>query len=390
MEDESDRATSEDKAAKAGQGRRRKDATADFRAAVAFLEKMPTFMAHTRDEAVAIFNGAVGDRLAAEDSPLAIQMQLRDAGGVLDVARAISKEDGRGVARQKNVVVLVHGLMATERYWAMGPDGAFAKRLEEELPNVSVVRLRYNTGRHISENGRQCSDLLGQLVAQWPTEVASITLVGHSMGGLVCRSAALYGLQEAKAPRDDDEGPKSQPWFPKLKRQFLLGVPSRGAPLEMVAHVATFTLKAIPNPWTIFLGWAVSQRSAGIKDLRHGYLVDEEWMGRNPDAPSFGRKHPPELPSGVDHYVIASTLTTETDTPLGNFLRSAVGDSLVIPWSAKDAVVHGEMGEHLAAPVRFIPNLAHAQVGWSRRARRQVIDWLSESMARDEAANEPR
>ncbi len=142
----------------------------------------------------------------------------------------------------------------------------------------------------------------------------------------------------------------------------------------MVAHVATVTLKHIPNPWTHLVGWAINQRSAGIKDLRHGYLVDEEWAGRDADAPSFGRKHPPTLPQGVDHYVIASTVAADVETPLGKLL----GDALVVPWSAKDTVVHGESGEHLAAPVCLIPNLAHAQIGWSKRARDQVIAWWSE------------
>ena len=55
------------------------------------------------------------------------------------------------------------------------------------------VFVRFNTGRHISENGASLAALLDELVADWPVEVERIAIVGHSMGGLVARSACHRG-----------------------------------------------------------------------------------------------------------------------------------------------------------------------------------------------------
>jgi pimeloyl-ACP methyl ester carboxylesterase len=89
------------------------------------------------------------------------------------------------------VVVFLHGLFETEFSWRLGAgeDGeTYGSRLARDL-GCTPVDVRYNTGRHISENGRSLSELLEAVVAEWPVEVEEVALVGHSMGGLVARSA---------------------------------------------------------------------------------------------------------------------------------------------------------------------------------------------------------
>ena len=58
--------------------------------------------------------------------------------------------------------------------------------------------LRYNTGRHVSENGRDWRTLLDAARARWPVEVHEIALIGHSMGGLVARSACHYAVERLR------------------------------------------------------------------------------------------------------------------------------------------------------------------------------------------------
>lgn len=49
--------------------------------------------------------------------------------------------------------------------------------------------IRNNTGLPAAVNGARLVSLLDEIHAGWPVRIRSIALVGHSMGGLVIRSA---------------------------------------------------------------------------------------------------------------------------------------------------------------------------------------------------------
>ena len=135
--------------------------------------------------------------------------------------------------------------------------------------------VRYNSGRHISENGRSLSELMEELVAAWPVEVERIALVGHSMGGLVARSACCHAAEDGAD------------WARLVRHSVSLGTPHMGAPLEQAVHVLSAGLAALPEtrPFANFL----RRRSGGIRDLRQGSLVDEDWRDCDPDALRGGR-----------------------------------------------------------------------------------------------------
>ena len=121
----------------------------------------------------------------------------------------------------RRVVVLVHGLMSTEDVFRM-PDGeTYGSLLERDL-GFAALSVRYNSGRRISESGASLDALLEQLVAAWPAEIEELSLIGHSMGGLVIRSATHAAAERQSA------------WLPLVKRTFYLGSPHLGAPLERV------------------------------------------------------------------------------------------------------------------------------------------------------------
>lgn len=317
-----------------------------------------TALSGTRDDALSVLDALFGDKLAEAGSPLAIPMSLRTAQGELDLDAPLATALPEA---RPHLAVLVHGLMCNERFWFAGAGDSFGERLADDVA-VTPVYVRYNSGRHISENGRELAAVLGRLHAAWPVPLESISLIGHSMGGLVCRSATHYARIEREA------------WLERLERLFLLGVPSRGAPLEQLVNVAAFTLRTVINPWTKLIGWSLNQRSAGIKDLRHGYLVDEEWRGRNVDLPSLGRRHPVPLAAGVRHYVAAGTLATDTGHPLGRIF----GDALVTPWSARD-----DHSDEARAPgpeaaerhVRVFPGLGHLALGHDDEVYGQLRAW---------------
>ena len=98
------------------------------------------------------------------------------------------------------LAVFVHGWCLTERTWWRRPrtgDDArsYGDRLFDDL-GFTPVYLRYNTGLHISDNGQQLADMLAQLQLLWPVPIDELALVGHSMGGLVVRSACYYGARQ--------------------------------------------------------------------------------------------------------------------------------------------------------------------------------------------------
>ena len=144
-------------------------------------------------DVLAAVNGLFGDELAHRGSSLAIPMSLRTRDGQevsperKALATTLPQISGR-------LCVLVHGLMSTESVWGFPgrPDLTYGELLARDR-GLTPLYVRYNTGRHISTNGRELASMLRTLVAEWPVRVREIALIGHSMGGLVVRSACHYG-----------------------------------------------------------------------------------------------------------------------------------------------------------------------------------------------------
>src|SRR5262249_52161113 len=145
----------------------------------------------------------------------------------------------------------------------------YGARLRSDL-GFTAVDIRYNTGRHVSENGRSLAGKLEALVAAWPVEVEQLALVGHSMGGLVARSACHLAAERGDV------------WVGRVRHVVSLGTLHMGVPLEEAVHVVAHGLSAVPETRTF--GAFLRRRSAGIRDLRRGSLVDEDWRDCDPDA----------------------------------------------------------------------------------------------------------
>jgi len=312
------------------------------------------------NEVLGVLNGFVGDRLEEEGSTLALPMVLLAEGRELDLSRPLADQISNPTSA---LAIFVHGLMCTETIWTF-PNGSrrsFADRLHEDV-GVTAIHVRYNTGRHISTNGHELAALLDVLHRRWPTPVEGLNLIGYSMGGLVARSAAHYA-EEAKYA-----------WVGLLTRMFLIGVPLRGSSLEQLFHIAAFTLKVVPNLVTQIIAWVFRQRSSGIRDLRHGYIVDEEWNTRDADALSFGRRYKVPLTKGVAHYVIAGNLADNEHHPLAK----VVGDSLVTPFSAKDEGIDGTPSDRVAKGARVFGGLGHLAIVNDDAVYQQILTWWHE------------
>ncbi|MCW2497146.1 hypothetical protein [Jatrophihabitans sp.] len=253
--------------------------------------------------ALSALNGFWGDRLAEQRAALAPALSLRTHDGRL---RRVAGNLGHDAADQATgrLVVFVHGLCESDRYWWYGagkhhadPDVTFGSLLRDEQGWTPLYAV-YNTGLHVSENGRLLADYLDRLVASWPVPVTEVALVGHSMGGLVVRSAAHQGAEGGQA------------WIESLRHVVGLGAPHHGAPLERFVNRGTHAMARLPETRP-FADW-LNRRSVGIKDLRHGSVLEGDWFGIDPDDHLDHRTDATLLP-GVAYSMVSATLSRRPD-----------------------------------------------------------------------------
>jgi pimeloyl-ACP methyl ester carboxylesterase len=265
---------------------------------------------------VGVLDGLIGDQLERRRSALHEPMSVRVGGRPVVIERGAL--GAAFPAATPRLVVFVHGLMETEHAWRMSSRESgetYGSHLERDLA-ATPVYVRFNTGRHISHNGLALAELLEQLIGEWPVDVDQIALVGHSMGGLVSRSACY---QAAESGMD---------WVRRVRHVVSLGTPHMGAPLAQVVHYASAAFDLVPEtrPFSHFL----RRRSAGIRDLRQGSLVDEDWSGAQPDALRAAACKEIPLLEGATHCFVSACITRSPRHPLGRL----VGDYLVLVPSA--------------------------------------------------------
>ena len=310
-----------------------------------------------RDIALAALNGLIGDRLAATDNPLALAMRLRSNGRALDLNRAaLADFFPRATGR---VVVLVHGgLRMSDLHWRR-KDHDHGASLENDL-EFTPVYLFYNSGLHVSESGRAFADLLEALIRAWPVPVEELVILGHSMGGLVARSACFYGERAGCA------------WRRSLRKLVFLGTPHHGAALERIGAWVDGAIGAIP--YTAAFNRLGRLRSAAVTDLRHGALVDEDWQGRDRFARGNDTRMIVPLPTGVACYAVAAT-TAKTS---GGVHDRTVGDGLVTVASALGD--HKDPDRSLAIPAarrRIVCGADHFDLLSSLEVYEAIRGWLA-------------
>jgi len=283
--------------------------------------------------------GALGDRMAEDPrtAALAPPMTFRKAAGPLDPAQAAARAAGLGAPPR--VAVLVHGLAGHEGQWPAQLDDA----LNEQ--GVSCLHVRYTSGRPIHANGADLAALLSGLVADLETGPAEedshhaptndsggpmLVLIGHSMGGLVIRSA----LSQAA----------DQDWVRRVPLVVTLGSPHRGAPMEKVAAAGLRAAALVPESAPIAeLG---NQRARGIKDLRFGALLPGHWRGLDPDVVLHDTTSDTPLPAHVEHLAIVGVLGDDPDS----WRSRLFGDGMVRPASAAGRGDPAERVEVLQLP----------------------------------------
>jgi len=345
-----------------------------------------------REAVIAALNGVCGDHLARSGNTLAIPMQLRvllsplpQATDVRALERPAPKQsaehqprfaelfevDKRSVEIYPNpqalsdsafsptgkLLILAHGLSMNDREWTSNQHN-HAEALAEDSDYTPVYAL-YNSGRNISTNGREFCEQLSGLLDTWPVPVESISFIGFSMGGLLSRSAMHIAKEEGHA------------WLSKVDRAVYVGTPHHGAVMERGGFWLHKSLTY--SPYTAPLSALARIRSAGITDLRHGNVQDNDWQHHDEHEHNIDARRPTPLADGVKHYAIAASLSKGSGERIGRLL----GDGLVHPSSATGR--HNNPDLDLAFPeghTRIFYDLGHLGMLRDQRVMSQLRKWL--------------
>ena len=249
-------------------------------------------------------NGFWGDRISERQPALAPQMRMRVHGGPLRrVPANLAADAASPGSATGRLVVFIHGLCETDLCWSFAAERrwgdrtcTYGSRLRDD-DGWTPIYLNFNTGVRVSANGQELAEMMEEVVEQWPVPVTEIALVGHSLGGLVARSAA----HQANA--------LDHHWLTPLRHIVGLGAPHLGAPLERFANWGTHRLDRLPETRP-FATW-LNRRSVGIKDMRYGALLEEDWLGFDADELLTDRCTPAVLLPGVAYSVASATLSRE-------------------------------------------------------------------------------
>jgi pimeloyl-ACP methyl ester carboxylesterase len=272
-----------------------------------------------RDQIVAVLNGVVGDYLQKRGNPLEIHMEWRIEG--------ITQSDDmlRTLIRNFNqhLLILVHGSCSTDLLWKSKDGHCHGEVISSELGSTPIY-LYYNTGLHISDNGKLLALQLNRIASIAASEEVplKVDILAHSMGGLVVRSACHYATV---LPEEFD----TAKWLPTVRKLVFLGTPHHGALLERFGKWIDRVLSM--HRYIEPFSWIGKIRSNGVNDLGYGNVRDEDWMHDHPSKTDDHRL-PTPLSTSMECYAIAAILIS--DTTSNHFYKNVVGDGLVTESSA--------------------------------------------------------
>lgn len=318
---------------------------------------------------ICALNAVVGDYLRDRGNGLALSMELRHRSAPLSCDR---EGIGRAYpAATGKICVLVHGLGHDERTWSYPGEReiSYGSLLQGDL-GYTPFYVRYNTGLHISENGESLAELIEALVRSHPVAVEEIVLLGHSMGGLVLRSACHVGML------------RGDPWANRVKRVFYIGSPHLGAPLEKLGNIVAWALRAVGISHTDLVADVINLRSSGVKDLRFANLVRQDWEGFDPDALLENRRTAVPLLPGATHHLLVGTLGGSER----HLVTALFGDSMVRVSSAA-----GRCSDDSIIPalpqnnVRIFPGVTHGALAHDPGVYMEIKTWCAAD-AREEVA----
>lgn len=309
--------------------------------------------------ALAAINGVMGDRFRANDNPLAINMGFYHRNRPL--ALTTQQFETADHSLSGRLIVFIHGLSSHEQMWAFPQDQeptelvSYGSLLMQEQ-GVTPLYLRYNSGLHISDNGRLLAALLEELLEVYPEPVEELVLVGHSLGGLLIRSACHYGKQD------------NCKWHEPLSKAIYLGTPHHGVPWQSLATNMLLRWSGSSNRVIQKLYSFYEGRSASVRDIVDMALIEEHWQSEEPSKPLAWSED-------IEHFFIAGSINEDPN----HLISHAFGDVLVPIGSAHArSALHGHMPAppNLQQNSALVPGVKHIALAHNNEVYAQLQQWL--------------
>ena len=308
-------------------------------------------------------NGMIGDYLHDRRNGLAIEMACYQQNRPLRLTtERLFQVHPNPTAK---LCILLHGLGCNEGIWRFrdtapgAPATSYGTLLQQEL-GYTPFYLRYNTGLPVADNGKALATILDDLWRCYPTGIDDITLIGHSMGGLVLRSACYYGIRQA------------YPWVDQVRQVFYLGTPHDGADLEQLGHVAATALQAAPNSITRLIARILNRRSQGVKDLRSGTWLAEDGLDDDLEIGRSGQRRATPWLAHARHYLLAGTLTADPQ----HALTLLLGDALVrLPRAYKQTPQAADSNPVSNLHIKLFPKVNHIRLAHDPGVYEQIKLW---------------
>jgi len=312
------------------------------------------------DHAISALNAWIGDFLASSNNGLQQKMAFYSENRPIEPTDVPLHNESR-------LCILLHGLGGNEEQWRFELDGErtdYARQLQNQL-GFTPLYLRYNTGLRVSQNGALFARLLEQLCSSGKDLPRQIVLIGHSMGGLVIRSACHQGNELQFS------------WVSKLSHAIYIGSPHLGAPLEKAANIASNVLGMFDTTATRVIRDVLHSRSDGIKDLRYGNLVEEDWLEYDSDELLENRRVQVPWLEGVRHCRIIGAIGSATDHPVSRIF----GDAMVRRQSADGSDPSSRQPglRSSSGHLRVINGISHLELARNPEVSTQVESWISEA-----------
>jgi pimeloyl-ACP methyl ester carboxylesterase len=310
---------------------------------------------------VPILNGLHGDSMDEKGHPALVKMSFRINSRDISIEQIkdyfdLNQNDGR-------LIIMVHGLMNDESIWHSSPID-LVQRIGSYLESqkmANILYVRYNTGRHISQNGKDLSTLIQHLKDQYGNNNHELILIGHSMGGLVIRSAGYYASK------------LNHNWLLLLKKVFLIGVPNEGSYVARIAYNTQYFLRKIDLTKNYSFAKFFEIRSNGIKDLSFGYLIDEDWQNPNYENEKNMKATKVFPIQNIEYYLIAGTVSDKEDK---SKIFTFFGDGLVEKESALSSLFKEKEIQSEQVSFKLFTEENHLSLLESQNVQKYILECL--------------
>lgn len=139
--------------------------------------------------------------------------------------------------------------------------------------------------------------------------------------------------------------------------------------MEKLTNVTTHVLDLFDTTATRIVRDLLNTRSAGVKDLRFGNLVDQDWLDHDPDELMSNRRVPIPWLAAVRHHLVVGQALSRA---------GSIGDAVVLPESAAGRA-HGALpGTPEGSDVQVMPGLDHFALAHHPAVYGHIEAWVTE------------